>query len=412
MGYSLEELRSGNMRKNRILVIFIEASVITATIFIWDVVGNHLAFYNYIFNPYWIPVFIVSARWGVLSFLITILEYAAVSILSIQIQGFSVNILAFSMPLALGALFGVILALIGESLRRNIERMRYTIEEKEKIIRQQKDDIAKMKMTLERLKENIFLEGSGLSLIFQRLRELETFDTEEKISNAVDIISDIFKVKSLSIYKRNGNFLRFVVGKGERFLPNSVHIKDSLVIKRAVEKGMATITDILLSDDIQGYEPWLAVLIGDSTKNYGVLIVEDIDKLSESFAEYMRSIAQWFYIDLENAEKISSPGILEHRKPDNTWDIEYYKHSRKIFKDRYDKFKIPFSEICLFITPSVYQSVVGEFRNDDVVTILEKTKKGVKVKVLLSVCDESAKKVVIKRLTSKYGEKVTLCNIN
>lgn len=395
-------------RERTYIIIFLETVVLTAFILFWDIIGKHKGFYDYSFNPYWITIFLASAWWGLGAFLLSITEFMVAMLFSLYFQKMPLDLFTFSSSLVIAALFGSLLGLIGENFRRKIQKLIHEIDEKNSKVFEQKGTIEEMQQTLNSLKEDIFLEGNGLSLIFQRLRELEIFDTEEMLSNFVEIIADVFDVKSLSIYKKRGSFLRFVVGKGRRHLPNSLKIEDSLVIKKAFESGKATINEVLLSGEIKEYEPWMAVLIGEPKNNYGVVVIEDIDKLSQPFNQYMYSIAQWLHDNIENTKMVTFESILRHKMPDGTWDKIYYERVRKNYEERMEKFGIPYSEMCLSVDENILKNISQEFRSDDVVTVLKKEKEKALLKVLLSVCDDKNKELISNRLKNKYEERISL----
>jgi uncharacterized coiled-coil protein SlyX len=390
------------MKKHRYITILLETGSLTVLFFFVDVLGKHEGFFGYSFNPYWITIFLASVWWGLDAFLLTSVEFIITLMLSFYCQKMPLDPFTFSTPLMIAAIFGALFGLVGEVHKRRMMRLEHELEEKNEKISKQEETIEEMHQTLERLKEDLFLEGSGLSLVFQRLRELEVSDVEEMFSRFVEVISDVFGVKSMSIYKKNGDFLRFFVGKGRRYMPNSLKVEDSLVIKRAFKKGMALISDVLLSQEIKGYEPWIAVLIGEPDNNDGIIVIEDIDKLSHQFVDQLHAIAQWFHANIENAKLITSQTVAQHRMQNGTWDMDYYEKMKKVYSERKERFEIPYSELCLEVNEKVLESVIHEFRRDDFATIVKKYDGKVVLKILLSVCDEKNKELISNRIESKY----------
>ena len=395
------------MKKHRYLTISLETASLTALILLIDVVGKHEGFFNYSFNPYWITVFLASVWWGLDAFLISSTEFMVALMFSFYFQKMPLDPFTFSSALTIAAIFGALFGMVGETHKRKILRLTYEIEEKDGKISEQENTINEMQRTLEMLKENLFLEGNGLSLIFQRLRELEVSDAEEMLSRFVEVLSDIFEVKSLSIYKEKKGFLRFVVGKGKRHLPNSLKPEDSLVIREAYKKGIGLIYDVLLSEEIKEYEPWVAVLIGEPGNNEGIIVIEDVDKLSRPFADYMYAIAQWFHANFENAKLITSQSAFKHKLTDGTWDEFYYKKMKNIYEERMKKFGIPYAELCLEVNEKIIIGLIQEFRSDDFSTIVKREDGKVTLKVLLSVCDDKNKELISNRLKNKYEDNIS-----
>ena len=396
------------MRKHKDVGLLLETSALSLAIFLMDVLGRHKGFVGYSFNPYWITIFLASAWWGLDAFLITSVEFIIVLTFSFYIQKMPVNPFLFSSSLLVAVVFGSLLGIVGESHKRKILKLEREKEEKEEKILDLKNTVGKMKQTLENLRENLFLEGNGLSLVFQRLRELEISDVEEMFSRFVEIISEVFDVKSISIYRENNGYLRFFVGKGRRYLPNSLKLEDSLVIRNAFKNGIALISDVLLSNEIEEYEPWITVLIGEAENNDGVIVVEDVDKLSRQFAEHLRAVAQWFHANIENAKAIDSQFASQHKMPDGTWDEDFFDKMKKDYAEREKRFGIPYSILCFEVSNEVFKSVVREFRKDDFVTVLRRENGKVTLKVLLSVCDEKNKELIANRLKNKYKGKVSI----
>ncbi|HOJ93622.1 GAF domain-containing protein [Fervidobacterium sp. 2310opik-2] len=346
-------------------------------------------------------VFIWSARHGLLAFIVSMLSFEMIFLYILKKTGnliFPANATSVYV-----IVLGLFIGIIGEILNK---RLRTTENERKKLEMERKnlvEHIETLKSVISQLELRIYFEGQGMIDLLERLQELEILDLDEMLTRAVSIIAEFFEIENLKLYSVDKYFLRYVAGIGKKNLPNSFEAKNSKVISRALEKGYASLPEVLLEMEIENFEPWFAVSVGRGDDTFGVFVVEDItpDKFSQTLILYMQSIASWLNANIKIVKEETK--LLEERfkNTDGTWSEEYYIKKKSVLDKRREKFGIPYEELCLIYDKTIHGSVIKEFRASDIATA-----KGigdrVQLKVLLSVCDEIGKKKIIERLVSKY----------
>ncbi|WP_448376363.1 hypothetical protein [Fervidobacterium sp.] len=299
-----------------------------------------------------------------------------------------------------------IIGVIGEMLNKRIKDLE---NEKKKLeIENQKllNAVNDMKMLLSQLQLRIYFEGEGLIVLLERLRELEILDVDEIFTRSVEIIAQFFELETLHLYRCEGIFLRYVAGIGSKKLPNAFEIIKSKVIEDALKNGYSTLPKIILRSDINEYEPWFAVTIGEKNNAFGVLVVEEIstEKFSETLIKYINAVAGCLYANTRTALEQERALETIYKKSDGTWDEIYYLKKKDVFEKRREKFGIPYEELCISYKPEMHETIVNTFRKSDVLTVINQGNRII-LKALLPVCDSQGKAKVIERLASKYDIK-------
>ncbi len=346
-------------------------------------------------------VFIWSARHGLLAFIISMLSFEMIFLYILKkAQNLIFPANAASVYVIV---FGLFIGIIGEILNKRFittenERKKLEMERKKLV-----EHIEMLKSVISQLELRIYFEGQGMIDLLERLQELEILDLDEMLTRAVTIIAEFFELENLELYSVDKYFLRYVAGIGKKNLPNSFEAKNSKVISKALEKGYASLPEILLEMEIESFEPWFAISVGRGDDAFGVFVVEDINptKFSQTLILYMQSIASWLNANIKVVKEETK--LLEERfkNADGTWNEEYYIKKKSVLDKRKEKFGIPYEELCLTYDKTIHDSIIKEFRTSDIATAKEIGNR-VQLKVLLSVCDEIGKEKIIERLVGKY----------
>ncbi len=389
-------------KKNNILQI-VELSAIFSAIILLDAFSVLNSLTSIIFLITFL--FIWSARYGLLSFLFSIIffEIAFITLYTSKELGLDPWILS-----SYAIVVGLILGIVGEILNKKIrtlenDKKKLELENKELL-----ENVNKLQSIINQLQLRVFFEGEGMITLLERLKELEVLDLDEILTRSVEIIADFFQLPNLQLYRVDKNFLRFVAGVGERRLQNSFIVDTSKVISKAIEKGYGTLPEVILEGDFSSFEPWFCIAIGKKDDLAGVLIVEDIppENFSETLVQYISAVASWLHANIKVIAEQDALLTERFKEPDGTWKEEYYLRKKAIFEKRKERFGIEFMELCLKYKLKYHELIIKEFRNSD---ILHSKRNGefVTTKVLLPVCDEVGKQKVVERLAQKY--EISIC---
>lgn len=399
------------MRKN--FIALLEIISVYLLIFFIDIVTQSNVFQDFPFNIYWIPLFFYSIRGGVVGFLTSILSFITVSMFSSFLQKNNLStsfLIGSAIVIGLATLF----RLIFEVQKHRIEELKFDLKEKEENIKMLEMNVEDLKSSIESLKKTLIYEGEGLSALFLRLRDLPFEDPEILFYEFLRIISEFLGIDKISIYKYKNGFFRFVAGLGLPTLGFTFRKEDSVVVKKALEKGYSKITDVILENEIQKSEPWLATLIGSKDDLYGVLIVEEItpEKLSATYEKYLWSLSGWLYGVMKRFDRFEKIEKERHLVGYKLFDSEYYEEIKEDFKKSFEEFGIPFSEICVCVYKDLLNEFLDNFREEDVAKKLNESEDKVCLSVLLSTCDQNGKIAILERLKKKYDEKISFCEFD
>ena len=347
-------------------------------------------------------VFIWSARYGLVVFVtsVSIFEITLLVIIKNLPNEAMINANTLSI---FTIIVGLIVGIIGEILNKKIKDLNNEKKKLELENQRLLEAVNEMKVVLSQLQLRIYFEGEGLIVLLERLRELEILDVDEIFTRAVEIIAQFFELETLHLYHLEGNFLRYVAGIGNKKLPNAFEISKSKVIEDALQNGYSTLPKIILKSDIDAFEPWFAVAIGERGSAFGVFVVEEVsqEKFSETLVKYINAVSGWLYANTRTVLEQERAFESIYKKEDGTWDEVYYLKKKDVFEKRKEKFGIPYEEMCVSYKPEFHESIVRTFRKSDVLTAIYSEDKII-LKVLLPVCDAQGKRTVIERLASKY----------
>ena len=347
-------------------------------------------------------IFIWSARYGLLPFLVSISIFQLLLLtLFKQVQnigGLSINTVSI-----FTIVVGLIIGVIGEMLNKKIKDLQNDKKRLELENRKLLSAIGDMRVVISQLQMRIYFEGEGLIVLLERLRELEILDVDEMLTRAVEIIAEFFELENLHLYRCEGNFMRYVAGIGQKRLPNSLDATKSSVIYDALQNGYSTLPKVILKADITSFEPWFAVVIGEKSNAFGVFVVEDVspEKFSETLVKYISAVAGWLYANVRTILQEEKALEEVYKKPDGTWDENYYIKKKKVFEKRKERFGIPYEELCITYKSEYHNSIVNTFRKSDVL-VAYPTNGKIVLRALLAVCDAQGKAKILERLINKY----------
>lgn len=347
-------------------------------------------------------IFIWSARYGLLPFLVSISIFQLLLLTLFKqvrnIGGLSINTVSI-----FTIVVGLIIGVIGEMLNKKIRDLQNDKKRLELENRKLLSAIGDMRVVISQLQMRIYFEGEGLIVLLERLRELEILDVDEMLTRAVEIIAEFFELENLHLYRCEGNFMRYVAGIGQKRLPNSLDATKSSVIYDALQNGYSTLPKVILKADITSFEPWFAVVIGEKSNAFGVFVVEDVspEKFSETLVKYISAVAGWLYANVRTILQEEKALEEVYKKPDGTWDENYYIKKKKVFEKRKERFGIPYEELCITYKSEYHNSIVNTFRKSDVL-VAYPTNGKIVLRALLAVCDAQGKAKILERLINKY----------
>lgn len=353
-----------------------------------------------------------AVRSDLVIFFTALISYSIIFIVNTKVQHFVLD-KATLMSNVIVTATAAIVALINESKVHTIEKLKISNLEKDKEIEKLNEKVESQKIIIKELKDRLFFEGEGISYLFAKLRDLPIEDPREMLQRFIEIISEFFGIPKLSIYRFNNGFYRFISGKGQPILGYTFKDEDSKVVQKAMEEGFSKITDVI-AEVGESVEPWLAVRIGEKEKKFGVLIIEEIDpaKLNISYGRYLSSISAWIYGILDRLEGYNEELRKKHMLPDGSYDKEYFEETERKFKELYEKYRIPYSIICICVKKGREKEFMKSLRRDDVPNLVKSEEDFVCYRTLLSTCNEQGKKAVINRLKVKFGEDLKVCQVD
>ncbi|WP_249741763.1 hypothetical protein [Fervidobacterium pennivorans] len=298
---------------------------------------------------------------------------------------------------------GLIIGVVGEMLNKKIRDLQNDKKRLELENQKLLSAIGDMRVVISQLQMRIYFEGEGLIVLLERLRELEILDVDEMLTRAVEIIAEFFELENLHLYRCEGNFMRYVAGIGQKRLPNSLDTTKSRVIYDALQNGYSTLPKVIMKADITSFEPWFAVVIGEKSNAFGVFVVEDVspEKFSETLVKYISAVAGWLYANVRTILQEEKALEEVYKKPDGTWDENYYIKKKKVFEKRKERFGIPYEELCITYKSEYHNSIVNTFRKSDVL-VAYPTNGKIVLRALLAVCDAQGKAKILERLINKY----------
>ncbi|MBM7558486.1 hypothetical protein [Marinitoga litoralis] len=336
------------MREQKKIFGIIEIILINFLLFFLDI---NLKYFGYVLinpNPYFIFNLFVSIRYGINLSLFSGIISTILTFISIYLNSNNdfLNIIitweVLKIPLFTLSL-GVIVGFFRDMYVQQINILSDKVELLKNKINLLEEDIRKYKNVTDDLEQKLVLEKKGVSLLVDRLKEIEYDNSEDIFNEAIDLISDFISAKTVSIYTLSkNNFLRLKVRKGEQFLPNSFDLEKSVVLSLAKEFGSANTNVLFLTESEYNfeYEPAMAVSITENKNVLGFIIVEVIDpeKINKNTEIYLKILADWLstllYASTELTEKINTVSV-----------IEKFNDALEKIEERRIRFKIPYSVI-------------------------------------------------------------------
>ncbi|GAB6188733.1 hypothetical protein JCM30566_04720 [Marinitoga arctica] len=383
----------------------IEIPIIIVLLFIIDI---SLRYFGYIFinpNPYFLFIIFVAIRYGINYSLVAGGLSSFFMFLSLYFNvkedffKVAVSWEVLKIPLSM-LVFGIVVGFFRDMYVQKINIQKDQISLLKNKINSLEEEVRMLKNVTTDLEHKLVLEKNGVSLLIDKLREIEYDNAEDIFNEAIDLISDFISAKSVSIYVLGENdFLRLKVRKGPQFLPNSMPLNKSTVISMAKEFGSANINVLYLTDieyDFE-YEPAMAVSIKSGKRIIGFIVVEIIDpeKMNKNTEIYLRILSDWLSSLLVASEEIENKSIV----------MDEYERFNKILKEvdeRHKKFNIPFSVIrCSYngnLDINLLKSII---RDTDFLFIKEK-----EFNIILTSSSETGLERVLKKIKEIPGIKI------
>lgn len=378
---------------------FIEISLVNFLLFFIDIT---LRYFGYVLinpNPYFLFTLFVSIRYGINLSLYSTLTATLFTFYSIYMYNKEIffNIVitweVLKIPLFMLS-FGVIVGFFRDMYVQQINELNDKLNLLKEKINLLEEDIRKYKNVTDDLEQKLVLEKKGVSLLVDKLKEIE-FDSSEDIFNeAIDLISDFIGAKTVSIYTlSNNDFLRLKVRKGEQFLPNSFDLNKSIVLSLAKEFGSSNINVLFLTEtefEFE-YEPAIAVSVKDNNEILGFIIVEIIDpeKINKNTEIYLKILSDWLSTLLAASMELS-----EKTKDIN--DLEKFHDILEKIEERRKRFRIPYSVIIAKSTKNISSETLKSFiRDTDFIFFDEKT---FEIRIILTSSSDVGLNRVIKKI--------------
>jgi hypothetical protein len=378
---------------------FIEISLVNFLLFFIDIT---LRYFGYVLinpNPYFLFTLFVSIRYGINLSLYSTLTATLFTFYSIYMYNKEIffNIVitweVLKIPLFMLS-FGVIVGFFRDMYVQQINELNDKLNLLKEKINLLEEDIRKYKNVTDDLEQKLVLEKKGVSLLVDKLKEIEYDSSEDIFNEAIDLISDFIGAKTVSIYTlSNNDFLRLKVRKGEQFLPNSFDLNKSIVLSLAKEFGSSNINVLFLTEtefEFE-YEPAIAVSVKDNNEILGFIIVEIIDpeKINKNTEIYLKILSDWLSTLLAASMELS-----EKTKDIN--DLEKFHDILEKIEERRKRFRIPYSVIIAKSTKNISSETLKSFiRDTDFIFFDENT---FEIRIILTSSSDVGLNRVIKKI--------------
>ncbi|KLO23339.1 hypothetical protein X275_03240 [Marinitoga sp. 1197] len=377
------------MNKKNIFA-FLEIALILTLLFILDITNK---FFGYIFvdpNPYFIFSILIAIRYGINFSLLSgsiSTFYIFLSIFFNARNDFFKFIISWTVlknPLYI-FLFGFIIGFFRDMYIQKINYQNEQINLLKEKVKSLEEDIRKYKNITDDLEHKLVLEKQGVSLLVEKLKDIEYNNSEDIFNEAIDLISEFIYAKTVSIYTLSkNNFLRMKVRKGPQFLPNSLPVDKSVVISMAMEFGSANANVLYLTEVEYNfeYEPAMAVSVKHGKEILGFIIIEIIDpeKINKNTEIYLKILADWLSTLLLASSKLS-----ENQNPDFLTSEKFSNILEKI-EERRKRFGIPYSVVIVKYNNINSINLFKKFIRDTDFLFIDKNKK--EIKIILTSCSK------------------------
>jgi hypothetical protein len=407
-------IAKNKVQVTKLLPVF-ELFGISTVFFIIDLFRGLFGYIHFFPNPYLLITIFTASRhsivFGLTNSILNVL-YQYISIYTNIVKNNGDLSLIYSFDFAKYPIVYLVTAFIFGLLKEldtlRIKNAEQQVKDREKIIDDLKEILRRHKDAIQDLKEKLSLENKGISLLVERLREMQISKPEDIYNEGVELISNFIGAENVSIYTLDASgFLRVKVRKGEGILPNSLRPDDSIVLKYALKDGTANINVQIITDE-QGklpVEPAIASTIKNGDNLIGIIIIEIIDpfKLNKNTETYLKVIGDWFATMLASSQSITHELEILTTNADGTIRIEYYESYFEDYKKRWDRFRMPFSLLKVKTGEAHKEEILKIKRKMDIV-FSEKNEQEVVLTFLLGVCDSQGLQKVLERLKNKSGK--------
>lgn len=385
---------------------YMEIIIVYTLLFIIDINKKYFGYVFFNPNPYFIFSLFVAIRYGInfalLSGIISTAYLALSLFLNAEEEFFNLFISweVLKIPLFIFSL-GFIIGFFRDMYIQKIESQ----EEKISMLGQKmdslEDEIRKYKNLTSDLEKKLILEKKGVSLLVERLKEIDYGNSEDIFNEAIELIFDFIEAKTVSIYTLSENdFLRMKVRKGQQFLPNSFDLNKSVVISMAKKFGSANANVLYLTETDYNpeFEPAMAVAISSENEILGFVIVEIIDpeKINKNTETYLKVLSDWLstlLLATQNLVGSSNERVLQ--------SSERFDSIMKYIDERRQRFSIPYSIITAKIKGDIQIKQLNKaIRNTDFIFYDDSKKE---LKILLTVCPKRGLERILESIRKIKG---------
>ncbi|AEX86202.1 hypothetical protein XO10_08990 [Marinitoga sp. 1135] len=388
---------------------YIELFIIYTLILIVDIYGKYFGYAFIDPNPYFIFSLFIAIRYGINLALVSGFLSTAYLFFSLYIQakenftGLIVSWQILKIPLftfSLSFIIGFFRDMYIQEIENRDERIKVLNEK----VKDLENEIRKYKNVTVDLEKKLVLERKGVSLLVERLKEIDYESAEDIFNESIDLIFDFIEATTVSIYTLSkNNFLRMRVRKGPQYLPNSFDIEKSVVISMAKEFGAANVNVLYLTEMEYNFEfePAMAVSISAGKNILGFVIIELIDpeKVNKNTETYLKILSDWLSTLLMASKELAESDEEMFIKP-----YEEFEITLKYIEERRKRFEIPYSIIYFTVTQNVeiekYRKII---RDTDFVFYDPEDKKGA---IILTSCGKTGLKRVLENIEKIKSIKV------
>lgn len=387
----------------------LEALIYPFIIFLFDIYTKGMGFLNLNPNPYLLVVLIVALRMGTTFGVITSIASMFFSALSIYSSMGSMSfilhpkiLMNFFILIASSILFG----LIKDGYDHKVENITRRLKEREEEILMLKEELEKCRRNIKALGKRITMEKRGVSMLVSHLSSMDLVSSEDVFNEVVKFVRDFIGSDGVSIYSFSKNdFLRLKIRSGVGVLPNSFRIDDSVVVKNAMKNGVASILDMLKSDE-RGrieVEPAVAARIDGKEGTMGFLVIElmNPEDINRSVLAYTKMVAGVISSLVETSMRIEEKLLERLKNPDGTYPMDLLEDFMKRLDERYEDFSLPYSVVKLRISPQDIEKLKKVVRSTD--RIFHDPSDDSYV-VVLQVCNSAGLDSFIKRVKKAIPE--------
>lgn len=347
--------------------------------------------HKYIEQLYIIPLIIFSIQHNIAAQLLNILMYS-LFVLFISKREYNLGEILLQYCIILSAFIS---SLFHQNRIIEIKLLKEELKRSEEKLESSKKYINYLEDVIDKLKAKLIYENEGISTLMLDLSWVYVEDLREFAYIFLEKVTTFLEIKKAGFYLYRNGFLRVIASIGNPSIGFSASENQSLVIKKALEKGSCSIFEVFNQVSHLEREPLLAVRVGEE-KIIGVIIVEELEEpiLLNSIEKNLKILSVWLATKLEGIEE----EMKKYKLPDGTYTVDFYNKIKQRLADFFEKYGLPFSEICISIHNDELKSVLKVIRSDDIIAKIKDDGNRISLKILLPFCDEIGQISIMERL--------------